>query len=273
MNEPLVLVITHDVDWGRRGPSDIHIINRLSRFSFDDRMAFFTLRDNLYNGISMIMECEYRQGIKSTFFFRYLYDDNTTVELYSDMLSELTRGGWEIGLHSNNGRDLDVIALEKTCLEKVAGVKVKSLRVHNLAVDPIIIPKLKSLGIDIDSSLCFSRENPSAKSTGCILVDNVIELPITVMDTYMFSYWGIDPGTAYTTLISLLRRFYNAGVRVATLLWHTNSVRMIGGRDYMRFIENIWSFEWLLPVKAIDVMTAYPFLCARTDLETIQNPP
>jgi len=249
----MLLVLTHDVDWGRRGPSVEHILARLDRFDWIYRYKFFTLKENIYNGIPDILEYEQRQGIKSTFFFRVFYDDNTTAELYSDVISELRRGGWEVGLHANNGDSLDVIFLEKKVLEKIYADNIYSLRVHYLKIKPEIIPKLSSIGIKFDSSFCMSKTKPSLESTDCIIYGNVVELPITIMDTYMFTYWGIRPGETYTKLIEILKGFNNAGVKIVTLLWHANSVKMYGGREYLRLIEEILRFEWITPVKIIDL--------------------
>ncbi|MEM3980883.1 MAG: hypothetical protein QXF79_06490, partial [Ignisphaera sp.] len=83
------------------------------------------------------------------------------------------------------------------------------------------------------------------ENSGCIIINNVIELPITIMDTYMFTYWGINPLNTYEKLLEILSVLHNSGVCIATILWHTNSVRMIGGRDYLRFVEEIWRLEWI----------------------------
>jgi hypothetical protein len=56
----MLLVLTHDVDWGRKGPPDTHVLDRLHRFDLWDRARFFTLRENLYDGISLIIEYEQR---------------------------------------------------------------------------------------------------------------------------------------------------------------------------------------------------------------------
>ena len=257
----MLVVLTHDVDWGRRGPSESHILERLSRFGFEDRMRFFTLRENLYNGITLIMEYEQRYGIKSTFFFRPIYDDGTTVELYSDIASELRRGNWEIGLHANSGKNLNAIAEEKKTIEKIYVERIISMRVHYLDIDPSIISRLGSIGIELDSSLMKSKNRFLTSNSGCIIYGDVIEIPITIMDTYMFSYWGIPPTDAYRKLIEMLKTLYNEKAQLITILWHTNSVRMIGGRDYLRFVEEMWRYEWIEPIRVCDVKRL-AYLCS-----------
>ncbi|MEM1646088.1 MAG: hypothetical protein QXL96_09525 [Ignisphaera sp.] len=256
----MLLILTHDVDWSRRGPRTTHILDRLNRFDFEDKIKFFALRDNIYNGIPLIMEYEQRQGIKSTFFFRSIYEDGSTINDYSDIVSELRRGGWEVGLHANNGENIEAIALEKNLVEKVYAEPVVSMRVHYLKINPRLIPLLSSIGIKFDSSLMFSKNRFSKENSGCIIINNVIELPITIMDTYMFTYWGINPLNTYEKLLEILSVLHNSGVCIATILWHTNSVRMIGGRDYLRFVEEIWRLEWIKPIRIRDIEN-YLHLC------------
>jgi len=249
----MLLILTHDVDWSRKGPSVEHVLTRLNRFELSHRYRFFSLRENIYNGIQDIMEAEQRQGMKSTFFFRVLYDDNTTAELYSDVISELRRGGWEIGLHANNGTDLGDIQAEKKVLEKLYANEIYSLRVHYLRIEPEIIPRLSTIGVKFDSSICISKAKPSLESTGCLLYNEVVELPISVMDTYMFTYWGIKPEEVYEKLIETLKLFNDLGVEIATILWHTNSIKMYGGREYLKLVEEIWRLEWITPIKVMDL--------------------
>ncbi|MEM0026551.1 MAG: hypothetical protein QXT53_01270 [Ignisphaera sp.] len=251
----MLLVLTHDVDWSRKGPTIEHVLARLNRFSIEDRYKFFTLRENIYDGITAIMDYEQRQGIKSTFFFRTVYDDYTTAELYSDVISELRRNSWEVGLHSNSGENLEKIRQEKTLLEKIYSQEVKSLRVHYLKIDASLIQRLSAIGIKYDSSICKSKIGPSLDSSGCYILGDVVELPITMMDTYMFTYWGVKPDEAYQRIIETLENFNRQGIEIVTLLWHTNSVRMYGGKEYLRLVEEIWRIEWLTPVRVIDIPT------------------
>jgi hypothetical protein len=251
----MLLILTHDVDWSRKGPSVEHVLTRLDRFEWSYRYRFFSLRENIYDGIPDVMEAEQRQGVKSTFFFRVLYDDNTTAELYSDVISELRRGGWEVGLHANSGVSLEEIEAEKKVLEKLYTTNIYSLRVHYLKIEPGLIPKLSTIGIRFDSSLCITKTRPSLENTGCVLYGGVVELPVTVMDTYMFTYWGVKPEEVHAKLTEVLKHFNDLGVEIATILWHSNSVKMRGGREYLRLVEEIWRLEWLTPIKVMDLAT------------------
>ncbi len=256
MGEPLVLVLTHDVDWPRQGPPKEHVLARLERFELANRRKFLELGENIYYGIGEIVEREERFGLRSTFFFRPKYDDGSGVEGYAGELRELVKGGWEVGLHANCGWDLAAIAEEKRAVERAAGVKVVSMRVHMLKLDPKLLPILDRVGVKYDSSLCFSREGPSPRSAGCLRCGGVLELPITVMDAYLFTYWGVKPGGVCKAVLEALRAAYEAGKRVATILWHDCSVRMKGGMEYLQLLEGLSVLDWIEPVKVADVPKA-----------------
>jgi hypothetical protein len=130
------------------------------------------------------------------------------------------------------------------------------MRVHMLKLDPQLLPALEGVGVKHDSSLCFSREGPSPESAGCMRCGGVLELPITVMDAYLFAYWGVKPGEVRKTVLEALRAAYEAGRRVATLLWHDCSVRMRGGREYLKLLEDLSGLDWIEPVKVMDVPKA-----------------
>lgn len=252
VDRPLLLVLTHDVDWPRHGPPREHVLRRLDRFEPEDQRRFLERGENIYYGVELLMEWEERAGVRSTFFFRPVYDDGSTVEGYSDVMAELSRRGWEIGLHANSGEDPGRVAEEKRMLEAVAGREVVSMRVHMLRLNPAVLPRLREVGVRLDSSLCYSREGPDPRSSGCLLFGEVVELPITVMDTYLFTYWGVKPGRVMDVVMGFLRLVRESGGCIATLLWHDNSARMKGGREYSRLLEELQASEWLEPIRMLD---------------------
>jgi hypothetical protein len=73
------------------------------------------------------------------------------------------------------------------------------------------------------------------------------------MDAYMFTYWGVRLEETYRKLVDVLKYLKSVGVEVATILWHVNSIKMRGGREYIRFIEDIWRLEWLMPLRVADI--------------------
>ena len=92
------IFLSHDVDWRRQGPPVEHVLERKDRF--DSEIFANTEPENLYRNIPEYMELEERFGIRSTFFFRTLYEDGN-VDDYEDDIQTLQEAGWEIGLHTD----------------------------------------------------------------------------------------------------------------------------------------------------------------------------
>ncbi len=109
----MYLILTHDVDWPIHGPGRKHILARLDRFDENVKRRILEEGFNPYFGIPLVMEAEERVGVRSTFFFRPLYDDDAGVECYRDVLRELVQGTWEIGVHLNSVESVDEVVREK----------------------------------------------------------------------------------------------------------------------------------------------------------------
>ena len=80
------IFLSHDVDWRRQGPPTEHILERKDRF--DTEIFAKTKPENLYRNIPEYMELEEKFGIRSTFFFRTLYE-NGNVDDYEDDIQTL----------------------------------------------------------------------------------------------------------------------------------------------------------------------------------------
>src|SRR5215204_1340773 len=92
------IFLSHDVDWRKQGAQIEHILKRIERF---DKVTIDNLRTrNPYYNIPDYMAIEDRYGLKSTFFFRTIYEDGSLSD-YEDDIQALIKGGWEIGLHTD----------------------------------------------------------------------------------------------------------------------------------------------------------------------------
>ena len=110
------IFLSHDVDWRKQGASREHILKRKQRF---DKVTINNLGvRNPYYNIPDYMAIEDRYGVKSTFFFRTIYEDGDFSD-YEDDIQALINGGWEIGLHSDpkSTNSLEKLAGEKKQLE------------------------------------------------------------------------------------------------------------------------------------------------------------
>jgi peptidoglycan/xylan/chitin deacetylase (PgdA/CDA1 family) len=51
--------------------------------------------------VPKIREIEEKFGVRSTFFFRPIYDDGSKIDEYTQTIRDLVAHGWELGLHAN----------------------------------------------------------------------------------------------------------------------------------------------------------------------------
>ena len=182
------IFLSHDVDWSYDGPSKEHILQRKDRF--DEKLFEITPIDKLYRNFSEFMEIEEKYGVKSTFFFRTQYE-NGDYKDYHDDIKKLVNGGWEIGLHSDPASigDIEKIKKEKINLEKLTNSKISGNRVHFLSNDRQLPKKLSELDFIYDSSNRKTKDSISVDDMGYQIIDNIIEFPVTLMDTYLFTVY------------------------------------------------------------------------------------
>ena len=153
----MYVFLSHDVDWRRQGPSKEHVMARKERF---DSIVIKNLdKQNPYYNIPEIMEIEEKFGIKSTFFFRTMYE-NGNFEDYEDDIKSLIGGGWEVGLHCDPSSvdDIEKLRTEKEKLEKLTKTKLHGNRAHYLKFTKKLPKMLKDLGFSYDSSVRNSKD-------------------------------------------------------------------------------------------------------------------
>ena len=235
------IFLSHDVDWRRQGPPIDHILERKDRF--DKNVFDKTKPENLYRNIPEYMEIEERFGIRSTFFFRTIYE-NGSINEYEDDIKQLQRSNWEIGLHTDPSSidDLEKIQHEKEKLELITGKPIIGNRVHFLNYNSELPSKLKKLGFLYDSSLRHSKDQIDEKEMGYSIIDNVFEFPVTLMDAYLFTHMkikedGIIP--EFEKTIKLSRSI--SSDNVISVIWHDNVLKMKGGRMYTKILEFLTS--------------------------------
>jgi peptidoglycan/xylan/chitin deacetylase (PgdA/CDA1 family) len=249
--EKISVIMSHDVDWPLRGPSRQHILQRKDRY--DDAVIKRVIEDNNYNpyfGVRDIMEIEDKYGIRSTFFFRPLYDDGSSVEEYRETIEKLLSAGWEVGVHINEADLLSSIEREKRALEKVANRSMLGSRVHYLKIRQDDLFLLEKAGIKYDSSVCFSKDKIDRRNTGFFAVGNLIVFPITIMDTYLFTYMHVPEEHVVDKVKDAIELAGHGGI--ATLLWHDNSVNMKGGRMFKSVVDYLAGRDDVEVLRGID---------------------
>jgi peptidoglycan/xylan/chitin deacetylase (PgdA/CDA1 family) len=246
------LIVTHDVDWPRNGPGITHILERRKRFAADIISKVIKEGFNPYYGIPTITEIEERFDIRSTFFFRPKYDDESQVQQYEDIIKMLVKNGWEVGLHANDTLSIEALVTGKKMLERIIGKQVYGSRVHYLKVFAKTFSNLARAEIKYDSSLTYNKEKIDPKNTGYQFRNGLAIFPITFMDTYLFTFMGLTEKTITQFILKTINSLFASGVKIITLLWHDNSILAKGGRTYSSLIEKLASNSDVTFLKGID---------------------
>lgn len=242
---------THDIDYLRKyrpgivyreaveylllGRRERLWTKRISRFGASLRQA--TGPDPYRAGIYRLHEAVRRRGGSATFFFKtggyepYDVPSHPGTRFGSETLRTLIDGGSEIGLHPSYFASVrsDLLAREKTRLERAARCEVRSVRQHYLRYDPTRTPLAhERSGFALDSTLGFAEREGFRRGTAWPfqvfdLVESrptgVWEFPLHVMDSTLFGYRGLDTDQA----VAATRRVMDLCERVGGVcvcLWH-----------------------------------------------------
>lgn len=247
--------MSHDVDWRRQGAPIDHIFNRRHRF---EESAIKNIKTkNPYYNIPDYMALEEKFNIKSTFFFRTMYENGDFIDYESD-IQELIRGGWEIGLHTDPSSitEIERIRDEKTKLESLTGETLLGNRVHYLGFNKDLPFYLQKLGFKYDSSVAGSKTNLQKMAYGYFRFERLIEFPITLMDAYMFTYMGVTENQIINVFEGATNhaRNLNPTLNILTVIWHDNVLCMKGGRMYGDVLNFLTSQEDVRIVRGMDLI-------------------
>lgn len=243
------VLLSHDVDWGKDGPTISHILARKERF---DKSVLKNLnRINPYPNIPEVLELEDRLGVRSTFFFRTHVRDSEyppppydPSEYKSDIRSMLSEG-WEVGLHSDfiSSRNLRRLKREKDELEAISGARVLGNRVHYTLKDSVLFRNLRMLGFKYDSSVKHQRGRIIKEDFGYFRKEDLIIFPITIMDSLIFTYnvkTEPDVIRIIRHAVDTCEKTLKKG-KIMTLIWHDCSLKMRFGRKYAEVLEYLVS--------------------------------
>ena len=268
------IFLSHDVDWRRQGPPVEHILERKDRF--DSKIFERTKPEDLYRNIPEYMEIEEKLGVRSTFFFRTIYENGNLID-YEDDIKQLQESNWEIGLHTDPTSidDAEKIRLEKEKLESITKKPIFGNRVHFLNYNSELLNKLEKLGFSYYSSLRHSkdridekemryfRNNPVTQNLGSHGMDPskwIIEFPVTLMDAYLFTHMKIKEDkiiSEFKKTLDISRNLWDGeGLYggVITIIWHDNVLKMKGGRMYQQILEFLTSQDDVKIMRGIDLV-------------------
>lgn len=203
------------------------------------------------------LEAEAAVGARSTFFFwpgwssvGKHHPSDCTYELtdrvafdgqkctVAEMIQEIDRRGWEIGLHPSwySFDDAEEMKCQKAALETALGHDVVSARQHFLHYDIRVTPRVQAeAGLRYDSTLGFN-DNVGFRFGTCYpwrLYDlqaeeelPIVEAPLIIQDGAMFNPakgMRLDEDMAFQYVIQITEAVERVG-GVLTLLWHPNAV-------------------------------------------------
>jgi len=248
------IFLSHDVDWRQEGPSKEHILDRKDRFS---KEVIDSLNEkNPYYNFPEYMEIEESLGVKSTFFFRTIYENGNYLD-YENEISSLIKGGWEIGLHLDptSVNDYEKIKDEKIKLEKLTKNKIIGNRVHYLKYGQNLPQMLHDLDFTYDSSIRNSKDKIDQKEMGFSKINGIYEFPITLMDAYLFTYMNISEDNLVSLFEKTLDYSRNLGTNnILTMIWHDNVLKMKGGRKYKDILEFLVSQDDVKILRGVDLV-------------------
>jgi len=301
-DKAFAMCLTHDVDkvtayslrtgWRKclRGLHRPTILKRFIEFAGGARDALFSLRNILQKDClhcyEQWMELEKNAGSKSTFFFwpgvsavgkrhfsdcLYELDDPVIFQgkkcRVSEMIREIDRQGWEIGLHPSwySYHDVDEMRRQKDALEQVIGHEVASVRQHYLHYDIRVTPSVHAeAGFQYDSTLGFNNNIGFRFGTSYPwqlydLNENrqlpLLEIPLIIQDIALFDSTKVlklERQEAFQYARFITDEVVAVG-GVLTLSWHPNTIidpRYIG--LYKQLLDYLKEKgAWLASVKDI----------------------
>lgn len=213
--------------------------------------------ENLYYNVPKYMDIEEKYGIRSTYFFRTIYENGSLID-YEDDVKQLSKGGWELGLHLDPSSidNIDKITNEKNMLEHLCKTKMQGNRVHYLGFNEDLPKKLQQCGFVYDSTFRISKDRIDENEIGFFKYDQLVEFPLTLMDAYLFTYMKIEEDKIidiFKQTLNLCRKI-NPDFNVMTVNWHDNVLQMKGGRMYEKIIEFLTYQDDVKIVRGIDLV-------------------
>ncbi|HPO78118.1 MAG TPA: polysaccharide deacetylase family protein, partial [Thermoclostridium caenicola] len=272
--KPFAVCLTHDVDlvsthsfrqkartraeYILNGPSVMRKARSLAGLGWDVAQAIkYGRKLDPLHCYERWLAAEAAVGARSTFFFwpgwkavgkhhpsdcsydmtdRVVFDGQRCT--VAEMIREIDRQGWEIGLHPSwySFDDAEEMKRQKAALESALGKDVVSVRQHFLHYDIRVTPRVQAeAGFKYDSTLGFN-DNVGFRFGTCYpwrLYDlkaekelPIMEVPLIIQDGAMLSPvkgMRLDEDTAFQYVVQIADTVEQVG-GVLTLLWHPNAI-------------------------------------------------
>lgn len=174
----------------------------------------------------------------------------------SEMIREMDRNGWEIGLHPSwySFDDADELKRQKQALENAVGHEIVSIRQHFLHYDIRVTPAVHAAaGFRYDSTLGFNDNIGFRFGTSYpwhlynLKSDkelSIMEIPLIIQDGAMLipdKGMRLDEETAFKYIEQITEAVEKVG-GVLTLLWHPNHIVKVNWwRLYLKILAYLKS--------------------------------
>jgi len=260
---PFALLLSHDIDqiYDRELFRVIADINHIRRVRFKGEKGNITLGTKrlirsifrpkrTLHDFETILEIERRHGFRSTFFVlhdlywarqgaRFSLQDNELKEIGRLLLS----AGCELGVHGGYYRFNNATAYRQSreAISQVFGIEAVGIRNHLLRFSyPETWRAQAEAGFEYDTT--YGWPNALGPRSGLAFpfftydkekqkVLDLIELPLTVMDTTLFRYLKLEGEQALNAAWEVIEPIATSGGLV-TLLWHNNYFNEPEYRDW-----------------------------------------
>ena len=179
MNRPFYVCLSHDVDRVTKTFQSVtHFFKNLKTGNISGAMyqLYSIFLKNHYWCFPRIMDLEEKLGVRSTFFFLHesypvnlfkpkswrigLGYYNIQIPRIQEIIRELDRKGWEIGLHGSfrSHRDTALLQSEKKILEGIVNHPVSGVRQHYLNLSEKTWELQANAGFLYDASFGFTND-------------------------------------------------------------------------------------------------------------------
>ena len=242
----LAVCLTHDVDNISRPSS--HLWRTRSRFGFFDVFGGLLGLVRPYDNVRLIVSNEKERGFRSSFYF--LTTNYPLAQVVNDSNRARSQGR-DIGLHGDFGTHDSVEKMNEAVARFLQGLgfRPSGLREHYLKFDfEKSWAVMEQAGFDYDTTVGTNDRlgfrlglaSPFHPPDGSWAPLNLIELPLSLMDTTLWGYLKRTEEQGMADFLGLLEKVEKVE-GLFTLLWHQEAVRMKGGRIYWRVLDELKS--------------------------------
>ena len=250
-----VIALSHDID--KISAPKKHVWKIRKRFSLIKTCLNMLGLYNLYDNFKEFERIEKKFNARSAFYV--LLSDYDALKIQKNLIN-LRKKGWDIGLHGSFGtsEDIDKLKNDKQGLENVINEKIFGNRFHFLKFTyPKTWELLADAGFTYDTT-CGYNEHVGFRSGISFPffppstnwdVLNIVELPLNLMDTTLWTYKKFSEEEALQYVLKKYEEIKELN-GLFSLLWHYGVLHMKGGRIYSKILQNL-DYSCILTPKEI----------------------